>query len=360
MYEAVIFMFRKLYQEKGLGGNAMSREKLKELLRKRSTKIGSVVLAAALVLGGGIWATRGPEPEVVIPELVSFVDPVETVVIEDEETPLAKPKVTKKTKTKKKTKKIKLKKASKKTYTQKGKTTTKKSSKLKTNRKNKTETTIDTTEVTSIQYKFKKGSKIKTQITTIKTTTVTTVKTTGSASSNNNKVAAATNPSTGKQISGIMAKRDQSYVASKVDARVMNAFNKLGFQIVTDPGAASAGGYTGYFDANSGKITVSKMDGTVYHELGHFLSFLVGNYCNSGSFQSVYAAEKSLYAEYNKDYAVSSASEYFAESFCQYVLDPGGLSSARPQTYKAIVDALSRVTDAQVNGIKAAYGVLWQ
>lgn len=349
----------------------MSREKVKELLRRRSTKIGSVVLAAALVFGGGMWATRGPE--VVVPELVSFVDPVEAVVIEGEDTPLAGPKVTTTTKTTTKKKKIKLKKKSKKTYTKKGKTTTKKSSATKKSGNTITRTEVVT--VTSIQYKFKKGSKTKTQITTVKTTTTTTVTTTGSSSSgttsggnansgNNKNVAGATNPSTttvGKPIAGITQKRDAAYAANKVDSRVTNAFNELGFQIVTDAAAAKAGGYTGKFEADTRKIIVTKMDGTVYHEMGHFLSFIVGNYDRTAGFKNVYAAEKDLYGEWNRDYAISSASEYFAESFCQYVLDPGGLKSTRPQTFNAITDALSKVTDAQVKKVWAVYGsTIWK
>ena len=337
----------------------MSREKLKELLRRRSMKIGSVVLAAALVFGGGMWVTR-EQPETVVPELTTFVDPIETVVIEGEETPLGEPQATKTTKTKTKKKKIKLKKKSKKTYTKKGKTTTKK--KTTTQKKGKTITKTETITETSIQYKFKKNSKIKTQITTTKTTTITTVTTEGetTSSSENKNVAGATNPGTGKQIENIMSKREKPFSAQNVDTRVMNAFNKLGCQVVTDAAAASAGGYTGKFDAENQTITVKVSDGTVYHEMGHFLSFVVGDYYKTSGFQSVYNEEKDLYGEYNKDYACSNASEYFAESFCQYVLDPGGLKSTRPKTYDAIADALSKVTDAQVDKVWAIYGAtIW-
>lgn len=307
----------------------MSREKLKELLKKRSTKIGSVVLAAALVFGGGMWAGR--EPQVVIPELVSFVDPVQTVTIEDEETPLASTKSVK-TSTKTKKKKIRLKKKSKKSYTKKGKTT--KSKKVKISGKK----TITTVTVTKIKYVFKKGSKIKTQVSTI-TTTVTTVT---KGSTKKTTVAGAQNPN-GKPIPGIMAKRDQPYVESKVNSKVINAFNTLRFRIDPNPAKANADKYTGKFDASERTITVKVMDGTVYHELGHFLAFIAGNYDKTSAFVNVYNAEKNLYGEYNKDYAIGSSSEYFAESFCQYVLDPSGLKNSRPKTYAAIEDALKKI-----------------
>ena len=318
----------------------MSREKLKELLKRRSTKIGSVVLAAALVFGGGMWARQDSRPD--LSNMRGFVDPIETVVIEGEETPLAVPTVKTTKKTKKK--KIKLKKKSKKTYTKKGKTTTKR--KTSTKRSGSTTTTTETVTVTSIQYKFKKNSKIKTQITTITTTVTTTV-------TSKNAVAAAKTPPTTpsaqnntataprSQESAYITARNQPFSWSKVDSRVTNAFNSLGFKVNVNPAAAAAGKYTGKF-GNDG-ITVKVSDGTVYHELGHFLAWEAGDYDLSSKFVGVFNAERGLYKETNAGYACGSASEYFAESFCQYVLDPNGLRNSRPQTYAAIEEALSKL-----------------
>ena len=311
----------------------MSREKLKELLKKRSTKIGSVVLAAALVFGGGMWARQ--EPQVVIPELVSFVDPVETVTIEDEDTPLASTKNVKTT-TKTKEKKIRLKKKSKKSYTKKGKTT--KSKKVKISGKK----TITTVTVTKIKYVFKKGSKIKTQVSTI-TTTVTTVT---KGSTKKTTVAGATNSK-----SKFITERDKDFSWTKVDLRLQKAFNEAGVSIETKSNI----NYDGNFDAKIPQITIKKKNGTLYHELGHFLAFMVGNYDTSSEFKSIYNAEKGTYKEYNASYVCKDSSEYFAEAYCQYVLDPSGLQSARPRTFKAVQDAVNKLTDAQINSVVNHY-----
>ena len=78
-------------------------------------------------------------------------------------------------------------------------------------------------------------------------------------------------------------------------------------------------------------------------------------YNPNAKFVSIYNKEKNLYSEYNKGYVCMDPSEYFAESFCQYTLDPSGLRSSRPNTYAAITEALSKLTDAQINIIKSMY-----
>ncbi len=357
----------------------MSREKLRELLRRKSTKIGSVVLAAALVFGGGMWAQQSSRTAV--PELVTFVDQVGDVVIEGEETPLAAPKVKTTTKTKTKRKKIKLKTASTKTYVEKGKTTTKVKTKKKTKGSGakKTTTVTETTTQTSIVYEYKKGSKVKTQVTTTKTTVVTTTAagdlavntgtrtTTVAAAAAAPVVAAAAAPAPAAPAAAPAAAAPAApaapavqqvavgAIAPQLDARVMNAFTKLGFTINVDASV----NYSGLFDARTRSITLKVADSTAYHELGHFLGFIAGNYDKTAQFQAIFNEEKALYTDYNAAYVLSNSSEYFAESFRNYTLNAAALQASRPKTYAAIVEALSKVTDAQVNGIQAAYSAIW-
>ena len=52
--------------------------------------------------------------------------------------------------------------------------------------------------------------------------------------------------------------------------------------------------------------------------------------------------------------------EYFAESVLEYTENPSVLKAQRPQTYEAITNALSKVTDAQVNKIMNVYKVIWK
>ena len=313
----------------------MKNQKMKETLRQISKKAGALVLATAIVLGGGTYVYNQQNP---VPELVTYIDEDSVVQIQEDETPLASPKVTKSTKTTKSTKKISLKSAASKTYAQKGKTTTKKKT-TKTKSAKKTVTT-ETVTVTSITNNYKKGSKINTQVTTVKTTVTKTTVT--------NTAAPVTAPVT----DGTVA---VTQIAPAADKRVLNAFQKLGFQVVIQSNVP----YSGLCDAETRTITLKQADETVYHELGHFLAFVAGNIDTSAAFQQIFQNEKSKYTAYDKGYVLQNSAEYFAQSFRDYTENPAALKASRPQTYAAIQQALSRVTDAQVANLLRVYRAVW-
>lgn len=146
-------------------------------------------------------------------------------------------------------------------------------------------------------------------------------------------------------------------VAPKANKKVRDAFNKLGFKIYVN---STVKNYTGYFNARDRKITLIASDNTVYHELGHFLAFVVGNADQTATFKKVYNAEKSKVTAFNKAYVTQNASEYFAESFKDYTMNNSKLKSTRPKTYAAIKSALSKLTNAQVAKIQKVYGPLWK
>ena len=314
----------------------MKNQEMKETLRQISKKAGALVLATAIVLGGGTYVYNQQNP---VPELVTYIDEDSVVQIQEDETPLASPKVTKSTKTTKSTKKISLKSAASKTYAQKGKTTTKKKT-TKTKSAKKTVTT-ETVTVTSITNNYKKGSKINTQVTTVKTTVTKTTVT--------NTAEPVTTPVT----NGTVA---VTQIAPAADKRVLNAFQKLGFQVVIQSDVP----YSGLCDAKTRTITLKQADADVaYHELGHFLAFIAGNVDRSSAFQQIFQNEKSKYTAYDKGYALQNSAEYFAQSFRDYTENPAALKASRPQTYAAIQQALSRVTDAQVANLLRVYRAVW-
>ena len=314
----------------------MKNQKMKETLRQISKKAGALVLATAIVLGGGTYVYNQQNP---VPELVTYIDEDSVVQIQEDETPLASPQVTKSTKTTKSTKKISLKSAASKTYAQKGKTTTKKkTTKIKSAQKT---VTTETVTVTSITNNYKKGSKINTQVTTVKTTVTKTTVT--------NTAEPVTTPVT----NGTVA---VTQIAPAADKRVLNAFQKLGFQVVIQSGVP----YSGLCDAQTRTITLKQADADVaYHELGHFLAFIAGNVDRSSAFQQIFQNEKSKYTAYDKGYALQNSAEYFAQSFRDYTKNPAALKASRPQTYAAIQQALSRVTDAQVANLLRVYRAVW-
>lgn len=329
------------------GVKSMKKMNLKNFFMKK--KIAAGCIAAAALITAGSFAMVWQDSQV--PELPNYTDPVVEQTITDDDTPLAsQPKVTTKTtKSSKTTKKnLKLKKASAKTYTKKLPTTKKVSN--KTTKKNqtttvKTQTTVQTD--TSQKYTKKSKNVVQTQkvTTTVKTTTtvVAAAKTTTTATAANTKKEKYT-------------VSNAASVAPQMDSRVLNAFTKMGFTVTIDPSVS----YAGYFDGKTRSITLRYEDDTIYHELGHYLAFIAGNVDKSAAFTSVYNSEKSKFTGVRKAYATQNASEYFAESVLEYTENPATLKAQRPQTYEAIVNALSKVTDAQVTKIMNVYKVIWK
>lgn len=322
----------------------MNREKVRELLKRRSTKVGSVVLAAAIVFGGSMWAWQDSQNNNV-PELVVYVDPGEDVTIEGEDVPLGKASVNLTVGESKTLMASKLKKV-------KGKITWKSS-------KKSVATVSSSGEVKGVKAgKAKITAKAgkKKQTWTVVVAAITETKTSEQESTVKTGAAQASATQAAPAVSGEVS---IGAVAPRLDARVLRAYTTLGFKITVDPETARNGGYTGKFDSKSGTIILTEADDTVYHELGHFVAFIANNYDLKG-FQAVYAEEKGKYTAYNKLYVTSTASEYFAESFKDYTLDPNGLRSSRPKTFAAIEEALSMVTDTQVSLIQRIYGSLWK
>ena len=340
----------------------MKGKKLTEWLANKKVVSSCAAIALAAVIGGVSLFSRAGET----PEFPSYTDPImETSIIEDE-TPLAsQPKTTVKTTSSTKTtrKTVKLKKASKKSYTKKLKTKTKVTN--KTNKSGNTTVDTKTTVVTKATAKYTKKSKKKVVTskitTTVQTTTTqqvsianeTAVSTTSSGTSAAQATAAASSSQNQSKYEANVA--NVASVAGKMDNRVIAAYQQLGFKIVVDPSV----NYSGYFDARSRSITMKQIDDSVYHELGHFLAFIAGNVDKTASFQSIFAAEKANVTAFNKAYVTQNASEYFAESVKDYILNNASLKSTRPQTYAAVQNALNQITDAQIAKIQKIYGAFW-
>jgi hypothetical protein len=314
-----------------------NKESKKFITKKRAAIAGVCALAIVLVSGGVTFIqTRNAILN------ATYVDPISESELNAEDTPLAgTAKVTKKTQKKTKTSKktVTMKTAASKTYTKNLPATKKTTTDTKATDKNTTVKT-DTTVQTNVTEKYTKKSKKK----TVTTKTVTTVTTTTTVKPDE------TPKSTPKAAYEVSV----TNLAPKMDSRVTSAFQTLGLKVVVD-GSVS---YSGFFSAKDKKITMREESDTIYHELGHFLAFLAGNYDTGSKFQQIYAAEKGKYSGYNTAYVTQNSAEYFAESVRDYVLNPGALKSARPQTYDAVEEALKKVTTAQVTKMKLVMSAL--
>lgn len=314
------------------------KKRIVELLKKRKVAAGITAVVLAVAVGGTAVVRQNQ-----IPELPSYTDPIMETTIEEEETPLAsQPKVNTKTSKSTSTKKVTMKKAATKTYT-KALPATSTTSKKTAETSNATVVT-QTTVVKNVTEKYTKKSKVKV-VTTNATTTVTTTTTA--------KTGTTTAVSTSSSVKGTI---DVGQYASKADSRVLTAYRTLGFTAVVDPSVS----YSGYYDTRNRKITLRKLDDTVYHELGHFVAFISGNTDQTAAFKAIFAQEKALYTAYNKSYVTQNSSEYFAESFKEYTLNPAALKSARPKTYAAVQEAVSKFTDDRIAKVQKTYSVVWK
>lgn len=322
-------------------------------MKKQGLKSVCAALAAVVMVSGFWMAGDHETVDRTIPQLVSYVDSGDgSIIIEGEETPLAaKPVVKTKVSTKTSTRKVKLPAKAKKT----AKTTsskTKKTSKTKVSEKSKvkTDTTVYTKAVTSL----KKNSEIKTIQTTVKTTVKTTTTALPQAATTVNSTASA--KANGSVVKAVVSIRN---IAPKAHANVLSAYEKMGFTVNVD----STVGYSGRFDAKTQNITVQKnSDEAIYHELGHFVAFAAGNVDQTSDFQNIFANERNQFTgtRNNDAYIKSSAAEYFAESYQDFVERPSVLKSARPQTYNYIADAVAKVTDARASFLCQLYASVWK
>ena len=309
---------------------------------KKKIVIGltSVLVAAALIFGG-VTFYNNRQQEKLNKQMASFesVDTMqhpkeETKVIDGVEVPLGKqPKVTTKKTTKKTTRVQKLKKKAKKS-----KVTTRKTTRNSTTTsQNSSQRKVVNTKVVTTQKDYdKKGSKNR----TIKTVVQTTIKTTTVELTQASGVTGTTLRTLGRQ----------------ADPKILDAFEELKFKMVIDKNAGS----TGVFSVKNHKIEIqSARSSVLLHELGHFANFLAGDKDDSSEWKSIYNAEKNKYDGYNKEYAIKSAAEYFAESYKDYKENPSSLKSKRPRTYKFVKSTIDGITSSDVQNIKDTYGEYW-
>ena len=145
------------------------------------------------------------------------------------------------------------------------------------------------------------------------------------------------------------------HLASAADESVLRAFEYMGFKLEQKSSAS----YRGYFTVKERKIYLKDLSGTVvYHELGHFLAWISGDRDKTVAFRAIYENEKAKMTSSNRVYSTQNSSEYFAESYREFCINPDVLKKQRPQTYNAIKAAVSYLnskSDSYLATIKQAY-----
>lgn len=145
---------------------------------------------------------------------------------------------------------------------------------------------------------------------------------------------------------------DINTAAPKASNQVREAFKNAGLTVTLNSTLKTSGNnsWAGHFDLENGGIHLrvgSKSQ--VYHELGHFVSFVTNNSATKSEFASIYKSEKNNIRYSNHVYVTSTADEYFAESYATYVTAPNTLRLKSPKTFEYI-----KATVESVSATKAA------
>lgn len=158
---------------------------------------------------------------------------------------------------------------------------------------------------------------------TEKIKTVTTTQTTINIvqNINNNKNTATVISKPNKNTSNVKKQIPlSSYARSKVGSSIANAFDTLDFKIYIDPSV----NYSGYYSTKDQSITLRKNDNVLYHELGHFVSFISGCSCSSAEFKDIYNKEKANTQNIIKRmYAIVQMSSMQNVITCIYLINHG-------------------------------------
>ena len=145
------------------------------------------------------------------------------------------------------------------------------------------------------------------------------------------------------------------HLAPAADESILHAFEYLDFKLEQKKSAS----YSGYFSVKEHKIYLKTISGTVvYHELGHFLAWISGDRDKTAEFKAIYGKEKAKMTSSNRAYSTQNSSEYFAESYREFCINPDVLKKQRPQTYNAIKAAVSYLNSksgSYLATIKQAY-----
>jgi hypothetical protein len=147
-----------------------------------------------------------------------------------------------------------------------------------------------------------------------------------------------------------------STLKNSVTPSLVSAFDQLQFAIVINPNST----YLGYFSTSKHSIEMRSVSiSTFRHEMGHFLDVLKNMPSRSTEFAGIYAREKGLYTGTNAAYITSTAQEYFAQSYRNYLESAAQLQAERPETYAFVVAQISNITSTDISRTYSQYSWSW-
>lgn len=122
-------------------------------------------------------------------------------------------------------------------------------------------------------------------------------------------------------------------VASEANSCVKKLYVAQGYSLTVDNGLAK---HLGIFSVSQKNISLRYSTRYIYHELGHYIAFIGGNLDKTTSFKKIYKAEKKYYTASDRTEITKNSTEYFAQSYYNYITNPAKLKRTRPKTYRYI------------------------
>ena len=135
-------------------------------------------------------------------------------------------------------------------------------------------------------------------------------------------------------------------LAPRMDARVLDAFEKLNFKVVIDPDYYASG----HIIYQERTIFLREANDVIYHELGHFL-YCISDHDSGNSFESIYLEEYARFPGKRKVYAYQKSSEFYAECTREFVFHGRRLQQACPRTYEYIQKNILEISDVRLHMI---------
>ena len=138
------------------------------------------------------------------------------------------------------------------------------------------------------------------------------------------------------------------YISNKHNYRLNKAFKRLGGRIVTVRSFEKESIARRFYRVKI-VIKVKKMSlNTLVHEYGHFLYYLKKVYLDNKWTNIYYAERNKVSYLIKRNFITKSSSEYLAESYANYRINPNELKKTRPRTYQYINDKATTITNNDI------------
>lgn len=153
---------------------------------------------------------------------------------------------------------------------------------------------------------------------------------------------------------------EQNIDTSFIPQYLLYCANQVNLNLIVDNSLE----YAGLFSISKGSCSIrintytsrQYVNSVVAHEYGHFLDFLTNESSALPEFIQIYEMEKvNFKVDYSHEYSISDKSEYYAQAFSEYILNPQRLQENTPATYSYIQRDLNSLSEENIEWAKFCF-----